>query len=153
MSSRPERTPVASDLFTLCTKEKIDTWHVVRNHNAMGIVDRVICKSCGSEHKYRSSAASAASSGVRKILRRPSSSSAAPTRSVNLRDVWFEKLKLWGTKDPLSYAPDKSFAEGDVLKHSAFGRGAVSKLRGSRMDVLFESGMKVLPVKKKVLEF
>ncbi|OQY49413.1 MAG: hypothetical protein B6240_03415, partial [Desulfobacteraceae bacterium 4572_87] len=47
-----DRTPVAQILETQCTKCKLPLTHTVVLHNAEGIVARVQCRTCGSEHKY-----------------------------------------------------------------------------------------------------
>ncbi|NCN27073.1 hypothetical protein GW915_05805 [bacterium] len=151
----PDKTPVAADLYTLCTREKIETWHVVRNHNAQGIVDRVICKSCGSEHKYRPTKKIVASSSTRSsVIRRSPATEKNAAFSPALRDTWFSQIKAWGVdKEAIVYDPKSSFEEGQVIKHQSFGKGAIQKIRGTKMDVLFEEGIKTLPTKKKVLEF
>ena len=48
-----DRTPVAKDLVTRCARCNLELSHVVVVHNLEGVVDRVKCKTCGSEHKYR----------------------------------------------------------------------------------------------------
>ncbi len=52
MTKDKNRTPVAQDLVTRCTRCKLELSHVVVVHNLEGIVDRVKCKTCGSEHKF-----------------------------------------------------------------------------------------------------
>lgn len=162
----PDKTPVAQDVFTYCTREKIDTWHVVRNHNAAGVVDRVVCKSCGSEHKYRLSTAQTklTVSGSRSIVKRTaqgsliniggsptatsSKRSAAVTAKVaDMEDQWFMAIKEWGDKPVLSYSPDSSYSKGEVLNHPHFGKGAVQNRRENKVDVLFKAGLKTLPSK------
>ena len=53
MATDKDRTPVAQNVVTMCTKCKMLLDHVVVFHNAEGIVDRVKCRTCGTEHKYR----------------------------------------------------------------------------------------------------
>ncbi len=156
----PEKTPVAKDLFTLCTKEKVDTWHVVRNHNAQGIVDKVICKSCGSEHKYRApKAAAPARASSRSVILRSASGAllarptVAPTVAQTradagkstLEETWFKGLKKWGTKEVSDFSPDTSYQAGEVFEHSVFGKGVVQARRENKIDVLFQIGLKTLP--------
>ena len=152
MSSNPDRTPVAQDVFTYCTKEKTDTWHVVRNHNGNGIVDRVICKSCGSEHKYRlAKAAAAPAKSTRSVVVRGSapraSAPAAPSAGV-LEATWFAGIKKWGEKPVACFDPETSFGPGDVFDHEVFGKGVVQTRRENKIDVLFKAGLKTLPSKR-----
>lgn len=143
----PDRTPVAQDLFTWCTKEKTETWHVVRNHNGNGIVERVICKACGSEHKYRLKLTSTREkpAGSRVIVR--GSNSAAPAvSSKTLEETWMAGLKKWGAKPVKPFQVTLHFAVGEVLEHSVFGKGVVQTRRENKIDVLFQNGqMKTLP--------
>jgi hypothetical protein len=159
MSQRPERTPVAADIYTYCTREKTETWHVVRNHNAMGVVDRVICKSCGSDHKYKMPESAKPANLARAgstVIRRSSSGSSATGSTAKpaggvLSDTWFNKVKAWGEKPLKKYSPDESYAAGEMVEHIAFGKGAVERVRENKAEILFRDGLKTLPCKKKAL--
>ena len=48
-----DRTPVAKDIITDCSRCKLELNHIVVRHNKEGIVDRVKCHTCGFEHKYK----------------------------------------------------------------------------------------------------
>ena len=149
--SKNDHTPVAQDVFTYCTKEKIDTWHVVMNHNAAGIVDRVVCKACKSEHKYRKEPAAkketrVASSSGRMVLRN-SPAGKMELNSKNLEETWLAGIKKWGEKPVVTFDPGTSFKAGEVFEHSSFGKGVVQARREGRIDVLFSSGLKTLPSK------
>lgn len=144
----PDRTAVAQDLFTYCTKEKTETWHIVRNHDAKGIVERVICKACGSEHKYK-----------RKTLAAPKKTAATRTAVVRkttlaensvseLKNLWFNGIKKWGTKVVSEFTAERTYERGEVFSHPTFGKGVVQVRRESRVDVLFEEGVKTLPSKR-----
>ncbi len=152
MAENPDKTPVANDLFTYCTREKIDTWHIVRNHDAKGFVERVICKACGSEHKYRSAAMSAVASPNKKAApKRSASSVQIPVKTDSqLRDMWLLGIKKWGAKEVNGFDATLSFRSGEVLEHKVFGKGVVQARRENRVDVLFELGMKTLPSAKPV---
>ncbi len=49
MTKDKDRTPVAQNVVTKCTKCEMELDHVVVAHDAMGIVERVKCHTCGSE--------------------------------------------------------------------------------------------------------
>lgn len=42
------------------------------------------------------------------------------------------------------YALNERFAKGDLLVHSKFGRGVVTDVEGSRVEILFQDGKKKL---------
>ncbi len=154
MASAPERTRVAGDVFTYCTREKIETWHVVRNHNAQGIVDRVICKSCSSEHKFKmpEKAKAVLSTGARVIRKSPSGALPVSSNKTSVMgDHWFSKVKAWGEKPIRKYQPTESYEINEIIEHPSFSKGVVEKLRDNKMEVLFREGLKVLPCKKKSL--
>ena len=153
MSENPDRTAVAKDVFTYCTKEKHDTWHVVIAQNAAGVVDRVVCKSCRAEHKYRKKVEPKPLSARAMILRKPAkaTSSSVSKRpdmsSAAIDEQWFKGVKVWGDKDVPSFDPATTFEKGDVFEHEVFGKGVVQGRRESRIDVLFKEGLKTLPSK------
>jgi hypothetical protein len=161
-ATNKDRTPVANDIYTYCTKEKTDTWHVVRNHDAKGLVDRVICKACGSEHKYKkenvlttnASRTNVGSTLIRRAggassLRNSSKSSTpAPMSSAAIEETWLKGIKSWGEKAVPAFSPEQSFAPGEVFVHGSFGKGVVQTRRENKIDVLFREGMKTLPSKK-----
>jgi hypothetical protein len=150
-NTNPDRTPVAADVFTYCTKEKIDTWHVVMNHNAAGIVDRVQCKSCRSEHRYKVTAkVTSFATAVRKPVVRSSSGaagSASGSKSPEMEASWFQQIKAWGEKPVKAFDPATHFKKGEVFNHSVFGKGVVQTRRENKIDVLFTNGLKTLPSK------
>ena len=53
MTKDKDRTPVAQSVITMCTKCEMELNHVVVAHDKGGVVERVKCQTCGSEHKYR----------------------------------------------------------------------------------------------------
>ena len=61
-----DRTPVAQILETKCTKCKLLLTHTVVLHNSKGIVERVQCRTCGSEHKYHPEKKKAAKKPAKK---------------------------------------------------------------------------------------
>lgn len=153
MAADPDRTPVAQDVFTYCTREKTETWHVVRNHDAKGIVERVVCKACGSEHRYRRAtvAATTKSGPTRTLVRSASgatrSSGVSAASSQALDETWFQGIKKWGEKPVKTFDPTVHFTNGEVFEHTVFGKGVVQSRRENKIDVLFKSGLKTLPSK------
>lgn len=147
MSTNKDRSPVASDILTWCTREKTDTWHVVRNHNARGVVDRVVCKACGSEHQYRieKAPAPAKPQGRSVVVRSARSSATEPEQDSGAQQKrWLDGIKRWGEKPVRSFDATQAFMAGEVIAHPSFGKGVVQARRENKIDVLFGQGVKTL---------
>jgi hypothetical protein len=147
-----DRTPVAKEVFTHCTKEKIDTWHIVMNHDAKGYVNRVQCKACKSEHKYKKLSTPAKpvkAAAVRKVVS-PSERAKVMNQGTFEQD-WFAAIKKWGDKQVSDYDPKRHYILKEVLLHEVFGKGVVKGRRENKIDVLFQNGLKVLPSPSKAI--
>ena len=132
-----DKTPVAKNLFTKCTKCKMELEHIVVTHNADGIVERVKCLTCESEHKYRP---------AKKPVKKKAAARKKTTRAKKedpARD--FEKLseKFKGKKQ-LPYTMEGSFKADDVIDHPTFGMGIVVGATSQKMEVIFEDKPRVL---------
>jgi hypothetical protein len=152
----PDKTPVAQEVKTYCTREKTDTFHLVMNHDRLGFVDRVKCKACGSEHKYKRQSVlkKPAAAPPRTIMVRTAAGALTPQAKVEkkgagalLEEEWFQKIKKWGAKPVKEFSVDEHFTVGEVLNHSVFGKGVVQTRRENKVDVLFQAGLKTLPSK------
>ena len=137
MATDIDKTPVSKNLFTKCTKCKMELEHVVVNHNADGIVERVKCLTCESEHKYRPA-------------KKPVKKKAAPRKKTPVAKKKdpakdFEKLseKFKGKKQ-LPYTMEGSFKADDVIDHPTFGMGIVAEATSQKMEVIFEDKPRVL---------
>jgi len=132
-----DRTPVAQELITRCTKCKLELSHVVVVHNLEGIVDRVKCKICGSDHKYRPDKKKAPGKPLNK-----------KKRTVTKKEDFakeFEKLsEKFKDKQPVSYSMSGSFKTDDVIDHKTFGMGIVTSVSYQKMGVAFSEGRRLL---------
>jgi len=130
-----DRTPVAQNVATMCTKCKMVLNHVVIVHNAQGIVDRAKCLTCGSEHKYRP--------GSKKAPAKKANKKATTRKKVVAID--YKKLaEQFQEKESLPYSMSSSFEEEDVVAHQTFGRGIVLSVSHQRMEVAFSGGPRTL---------
>jgi hypothetical protein len=127
----------------------IDSWcgkcKMVLAHTIEAMVGdkpaRVQCNTCRSQHSYK---ASEPSSTRRPARAREAGDSPAPTpktRSTRYQTLLKGKdmavAKNYSTKD--RYEP------GDVVQHPSFGFGVTTAVKdGTKIEVLFESGLKVL---------
>ena len=132
-----DRTPLAGNLFTKCTKCKMEREHIVVTHDAEGIVERVKCLSCESEHKYRP---------AKKRVRNKSASGkkiATIMPEDPARD--FEKLsEKFEGKTELPYTMKGSFKADDVIAHPTFGMGIVVGASSQKMEVIFRDKARIL---------
>lgn len=131
------RTPVARDLVTRCSRCKLETMHVVVVHNQEGIVDRVKCKSCGSEHKYRPDKKTP-----------PAKTLANKKHRVIKKEDFakeFERLaeKCKG-REPVPYNMSGSYKKEEVIDHKTFGMGIVTRVSYQKMEVSFYEGPRIL---------
>lgn len=134
-----DRTPVAKDIITVCSRCNLELNHVVLRHNTEGIVDRVKCHTCGFEHKYRPVKKQTGGTKTRKTSTRKKS----PAKE-------YEALMQKNLdKVPIPYTIKTSFSEGDVVDHKTFGKGIVTGLAYERVKVLFQDGIKTLAADKK----
>ena len=139
MTKDKDRTPVAQNVATMCTKCKMVLNHVVIAHNAKGIVDRAKCLTCGSEHKYRSDSKKAPAKKTKKKA----------TIKKKVVEIDYEKLaQQFQGKESLPYSMSGSFEEEDVLAHKTFGRGVVLSVSYQRMEVAFSDGPRELACNK-----
>jgi hypothetical protein len=130
-----DRTPVAQNVITTCTKCEMELNHVVLAHDTGGAVERVKCLTCGSEHKYRP---------VKKRATRKTTKKSIATQEVDFTKT-FEKLaEKFKDKRPLPYSMSGSFKNEDVIDHKTFGMGVVISAAHDKMEVAFSDRPRIL---------
>jgi len=135
MTKDKDRTPVAQNVITMCTKCGMELNHVVVAHDKGGIVENVKCHTCGSEHKYRPD---------KKRAPKKTSKKSISTQEVDLTKT-FEKLaEKFKEKKPLPYSMSGSFKNDDVIDHKTFGMGIVISASSDKMEVAFSGGPRIL---------
>ena len=132
-----DRTPVARDLVTRCTRCKLELNHVVVFHNLEGIVEKVKCKTCGSEHKYRPDKKETPAKTPRKKKR-------TATRKEDFAKEFQELYEKFNEKEPLQYGIAGLFKKDDVIDHKIFGMGIVRNVNYQKMEVAFFEGPRTL---------
>ena len=117
-----DRTPVAQILVTQCTKCKLPLTHMVVLHNSEGIVERVQCRTCGSEHKYHPD--------KKKTARKPAKKNPGCFKEpkIRSRSPFFEELagKL-EDKKAVSYTMQGSYRPDDVIKPQNLRQGLCNR--------------------------
>jgi len=133
-----DRTPVAQNVITMCTKCKIKLDHVVISHNMEEIVERVKCHTCGSEHKYRPDKKRAS----KKIVK--GTKTGTKTKKVDLTKDFETLAEKFKEKKPVHYSMSGSFKEDDVIDHKTFGMGIVTRASYKKMEVVFSDRPRIL---------
>ena len=133
-----DRTPVAKDIVTVCSRCKLELNHIVVRHNTEGIVDRVKCHTCGFEHKYKP---------VKK--KAPAKKRKTAVRKKSPEKEYASLMEKNIDAESVPYSMKSAFNEGDVIEHKTFGRGFVTAISFERIEVLFEGGIKMLAANKK----
>jgi hypothetical protein len=91
---------------------------------------RVGCNTCKSSHAYKAQAP-----GTSKGTRTSKPKANRYQTLLNAGDLAAAK----------TYSPSGRYEEGDILEHHTLGRGVTTALKeGSKIEVLFESGLKTL---------
>ncbi len=134
-----DRTPVAKDIITVCSRCKLELNHIVVRHNTQGIVDRVKCHTCGFEHKYKPVKKKAETTRKRK----------SPVRRKSPEKEYASLMEKNIDVEPVPYSIRASFREGEIIDHKTFGKGIVMGTSFERVEVLFQDGVKTLAADKK----
>jgi len=135
MTKDKDRTPVAQNVITMCTKCEMELDHVVVAHNAAGIVERVKCHTCGGEHKYRPD---------KKRATKKTSVKQISTKEVDSTETFERLAQKFKEKKPLPYSMSGSFKNDDVIDHRTFGMGIVISASHDKMEVAFSDGPRIL---------
>jgi hypothetical protein len=135
MTKDKDRTPVAQNVITLCTKCEMDLNHVVVAHSSRGMVEKVKCLTCGTEHKYRLD---------KKKTPRKTAKKSAITQKVDFAKTYEELAEKFKDKKPLPYSMSGSFKNDDVIDHKTFGMGIVTNASHDKMEVAFSDGPRLL---------
>jgi len=136
-----DKTPVAGALVTRCTKCKLQLKHVVISHNKEGIVAKVKCNTCGGEHKYYPEK-------KRLAAKKKKEEAAKAAKKSREAEKYARLLEQNQNKKAKSYSMSKNYSDNDVLDHKTFGKGIITKVNYQKMDVLFETGFRLLACNK-----
>jgi hypothetical protein len=134
-----------------CTRCKMDLAHTIV---AMvdGLPVKVECNTCGSLHKFyhpraERDAAKAARAAARAVKKTSSGKNTKRTSggSSKVREIWAQRMESHGGDSQRLYTIRDQYEVDEVLEHTKFGRGVVTKLISAlKMRVLFEDGEHVL---------
>lgn len=135
MREDKNRTPVDQNVMTMCTKCEMELSHVVVARNAGGIVERVKCHTCETEHKYRPDKKKASKKASKKSIN---------TQEVDLKKTYEKLVQKFKGKKRLPYSMSGSFKNDDVIDHKTFGMGIVISASHDKMEVVFSDEPRIL---------
>jgi len=141
MTKDKNRTPVAENVITMCTKCERELNHVVVAHNARGIVERVKCHTCGSEHKYHTD---------KKRTTKKTSKKSPSIQQLDLTKTFEELSEKFKAKKRVPYSMSGSFKNEDVIDHKTFGMGIVIGASRDKMEVAFSDGPRTLVCNREI---
>ncbi|HEV7891686.1 MAG TPA: hypothetical protein VGP08_13680 [Pyrinomonadaceae bacterium] len=128
---REKRIRVGDDVETYCGRCKAERSHVIASMSTAAVPAEVICRTCNSQHRFRRPADAA------KPKREPRAGVGTTRRtSRTVRET-----------PPLTaraYSTTESFAEGEWIEHKTHGIGKINAVRGGKIDVTFDSGLRTL---------
>ncbi|HWS54561.1 MAG TPA: hypothetical protein VN228_10555 [Pyrinomonadaceae bacterium] len=123
---RVKKVRPGDDALTYCGRCKAERTHQVVALNADGTPATVICRTCGGQRRFREKKEASAST---RAPRRPARRDATPEAPA-------------GPARP--YSPRETYADGDWIDHPKFGPGKVTQARSGKIEVRFDSGVRVL---------
>ena len=139
---------VGDNIDSYCLKCKLVLAHVIM-FKVDGVINRVKCKTCGAEHKYRGTAIP----GVKKAaaVRTPGAArgkkSAAAKAAVNDAPLrWSLKSHSMPPETSIqNYLVKDTFKVNQVIKHPVFGIGFVEKIASdTSVFVLFRDAVRLM---------
>ncbi len=141
------RTKSAGDILDAqCTKCRVLT-----NHTIVALVDgrvaRVKCNTCSSEHNYHAPKEAKIVAPKKPATPKIASTTQATAKkdtSPRYQDMWESALAGKDSAFASDYSMDGKFKKDDLVKHSLFGLGIVLMASGTKMEVLFTDGPKLL---------
>jgi translation initiation factor IF-1 len=139
---------------------EVDSWctkcKLVLNHRIIAMVGttpvRVECSTCNSHHNFRARAPgdkATSKTGTTRAASAGPRSTRGPTKAqqvvLDRERTWEKSIAGKGVHDFRPYRVSEIFDEGDLVRHSKFGDGVVTRLlEGKKVEVLFKDDARTL---------
>ncbi len=148
---------------------EVDSWctkcKLVLNHRIIAMVGpvpaRVECSTCSSHHNFRAKApgdktattstraGAGASAGGRTATSAGPVSKRGPTKAqqviLDRERTWEKSVNGRAVSDFRPYRVSEIFEEGDLVRHTKFGDGVVTRLlEGKKVEILFKDDARTL---------
>src|SRR5262249_14204515 len=121
-----KRSQLGGDVDAYCGKCKETREHVIAALSPKGVIERVQCRTCQSNHLYREKQAK------------------SPSTRTSTRASKKDAFSM-GDDGPLrAYSMQEKFSIGDRVEHPKFGLGLVVEVRSGKIDVKFGRELKTL---------
>jgi len=141
---------------------EVDSWctkcKLVLNHRIIAMVGsnpvRVECSTCNSHHNFRARApgdkapatsaraTGKATSAGPKSVRGPTKAQQAV---LDRERTWEKAIAGKGVHDFRAYRVSETFQEGELVRHSKFGDGVVTRIiEGKKVEILFKDEARTL---------
>jgi len=140
-------TSVGDNIDAYCLKCKLVLSHVIM-YKVDGVVNRVKCKTCGAEHKYRGTMPTVKKTAA---VRTPGAIRAKRpvAAKVTVNDAplkWALKNSNMTPSKPIkNYSIKEIYKVNDVINHPVFGVGFVEKtIWDKSMSVLFNDSVRLM---------
>ncbi|MEE9911296.1 MAG: hypothetical protein K4571_06190 [Deltaproteobacteria bacterium] len=138
---------VGDNIDAYCLKCKMVLAHVIL-FKVDGVVNRVKCKTCGAEHKYRGVKAAVKKTEAAARSPRPASSR-KPASKAAANDAplqWDLKSRNMPPQTPIKdYSIRENFKVNSVINHPVFGVGFVEKIVSDKsVSVLFHDAVRLM---------
>jgi hypothetical protein len=131
---RVKRVRVGDDVETYCGRCKAERQHLVASMASDTLPAEVICRTCNNKHRFRRPADAP----------RP----ARPSRAGSTEGTTRRATRRAEPEPPpasaRTYSTSESYAEGEWIDHKTHGFGKIKAVRGAKIDVSFESGLRTL---------
>jgi len=138
---------VGGEIDAVCTRCRIIT-----NHRIVAMVDglvkRVICLTCDSQHNYRQPPGQKGPTSA-KVVRvgREMKKTRALSGGARVFAQWMQNKEALAAigEEPLPYSISHVYQPGQAINHAKFGLGFVQKIiPPNKMEVMFETEIKNL---------
>jgi RNase P subunit RPR2 len=136
-----------------CTKCKRLLTHIVM-YEVDGKVKKVKCKTCGSEHMYRTATQQKKTNDLMARSRQEKRGKTVPKSRMPVNDApiqWELKYSEMNQESLVKdYRIQDIYKSGEVIRHNLFGLGFVGRVSFTSMEVLFKDVMRrmVMNIKK-----
>jgi hypothetical protein len=115
-----------------------------------GVVARVKCNTCGSEHNHRpvkepkvAAVKAAKTSSADKAVKTPRAKSVkAP--AISDEAIWEEMIRPLDPDLAIPYNMEGKFRANSLLTHPTFGIGLIASSQTGKIEVVFKAGRKLL---------
>ena len=121
------------------------------NHTVIAMVDglvkRVKCNTCGSEHNHRPvkepKVAAVKGAKAEKVAKTPRAR-AVKAPAISDEAIWEEMIRPLDPDLAVPYSMEGKFRANILLTHPTFGIGMIASSQSGKIEVVFKAGRKLL---------